>query len=301
MQLSLMDGTGNRFLVLDVFRECLPNDDALPSLARELCHPEAGFAVDGLLIAEPAEGFAGRMRVYNADGSIAEMCGNGLRCVGKLLFDRRSLGSVFTVDTGAGPRTIEVFSSSEEISELRTGLGKPIVEAAAIPTLLKGTPPIEQPIVLEGETWLVTCVSMGNPHAVTFVDDPTRIAVDRIGPQIEHHAAFPNRTNVEFASIVSSSEIRLRVWERGVGETAACGTGAAATTAAAILTGRTGREVTVHLPGGDLQISWPDDRSEIYLTGPAKLIDVLNWEPAAMSSRRSTPSNPVVESSHPIR
>ncbi len=287
MNLLLMDGTGNRFYVLDAFREPLPSSDALPSLARTLCGhtsplragsvSDRSHRADGLLIVEPADGFAGRMRVFNADGSVAEMCGNGLRCVAKLLHDRDHVGDSFTIATDAGPRQIEITSASPELSEVRTSLGRPIFEPERIPTTLRGTPPVQQPLDVEGETRLFTCVSMGNPHAVTFVDDPDAIAVNRIGPAVEHHEAFPKRTNVEFASILSPRTIRLRVWERGVGETAACGTGAAATAVAAILTGRARRDVTIRLAGGDLQVSWPHDEAEVSLAGPARVVDSISW------------------------
>jgi len=285
MNLLLMDGTGNRFYVLDAFREPLPPDIDLPSLARELCdHADALRAgsvsdrssrVDGLLIVEPAEGCAGRMRVYNADGSLAEMCGNGLRCVAKLLHDRRDVGDSFTIATDAGPRLVEILGASPELSEIRIGLGHPIFEPQEIPTTLHGIPPIEQPLDVDGDTWHLTCVSMGNPHAVTFVSDPNAIDVRRVGPAVERHEVFPNRTNVEFAAILSPTQIRLRVWERGVGETAACGTGAAATAVAAILTARTERDVMLHLPGGELQVSWPRNDAEVFLTGSAQVIGVV--------------------------
>jgi diaminopimelate epimerase len=285
MNLLLMEGTGNRFFVLDAFREPLPSGEDLPSLVRSICRQENGSGADGLLIVAPAEGFAGRMRVYNADGSIAEMCGNGLRCVGKLLFDRGDAPEQFVVATDAGPRDVEVCSSSSAESELRVGLGQPIFDPSLIPTTLAGTPPVEQPIVVSGEIWQLTCVSMGNPHAVIFIHHPTATDVARIGRAIEHHEAFPKRTNVEFASVVSRTEIVLRVWERGVGETAACGTGAAATAVAAILTGRTDRSVSIRLQGGELKVSWPRNDAEVCLTGPAKLLDVIDWTLPAASGR----------------
>lgn len=282
-----MDGTGNRFYVLDAFREALPSSDSLPSLARKLCDHDSPLRAesvsdrspraDGLLIVEPTEGAAGRMRVYNADGSTAEMCGNGLRCVAKLLHDRYDVGSSFTIATDAGPRQIEVTSASTELSEVRTSLGRPIFESDRIPTTLRGTPPIEQPLDVQGVIWLFTCVSMGNPHAVTFVDDPDSTAVNRIGPAVECHEAFPKRTNVEFARVLSPRVIRLRIWERGVGETAACGTGAAATAVAAILTGRAQRNVTIRVAGGDLQVSWPHDDAEVSVAGPASSVDRVSW------------------------
>jgi diaminopimelate epimerase len=278
MNLLLMDGTGNRFHVLDAFREPLPCDGDLPSFARSLC----GFGsqgirsrADGLLIVEPTEDCAGRMRVYNADGSVAEMCGNGLRCVAKLLHDRHDAGASFAIATDAGPRQVQILSASREVSEVRIGLGRPIFEPHRIPTTLHGTPPVEQPLDVDGATWLFTCVSMGNPHAVTFVNDPDDVDVHRVGPAVERHDAFPNRTNVEFAAVLSPAQIRLRVWERGVGETAACGTGAAATAVAAILTGRAERDVTISLRGGDLQISWRRDDAEVLLTGPARLLALV--------------------------
>ncbi len=275
MNLLLMDGTGNRFYVLDAFREPLPCDRDLPSLARSLCGvgSDANRAhADGLLVVEPAEGSTGRMRVYNADGSIAEMCGNGLRCVAKLLHDRHDAGDSFLISTGAGPRQVQILSASREVSEVRIGLGRPIFEPERIPTRLHGTPPVEQPLDVDGTTWLFTCVSMGNPHAVAFVNDPDDVDVHLVGPAVERHDAFPNRTNVEFAAVLSPTQIRLRVWERGVGETAACGTGAAATAVAAILTGRADRDATISLRGGDLQISWRRDDAEVLLTGPARLL-----------------------------
>jgi diaminopimelate epimerase len=230
------------------------------------------------LIVEPANGTAGRMRVYNADGSIAEMCGNGLRCVAKLLHDRYDAETSFTIATDAGPRQIRILSASSEVSQVRIGLGRPIFDPLRIPTTLEGMPLIEQPLRVDETTWRFTCISMGNPHAVTFVDDPDAVAVDRIGPAVERHAAFPRRTNVEFAAVDSRRRLRLRVWERGVGETAACGTGAAATAVAAILTGRTERDVTVRLPGGDLQIEWPHDEAEVSLTGPARALDSVTHD-----------------------
>ncbi|MGC1272424.1 MAG: diaminopimelate epimerase [Planctomycetaceae bacterium] len=220
MRLVHMHGTGNAFLVLDAFREAMPRRDELPELARSVCDRTTGFGTDGLLVVEPAEDFAGRMTVYNADGSIAEMCGNGLRCIGKLLFDRFYAGSEFVVQTDAGPRKVTVLSSHGEGSDVRISLGRPIFEPERIPTTLPGHPPIEVPLSLQpgrhadsSHAISVTCVSMGNPHAVIFVPNSDVANVFSIGPIVERHSAFPNRTNVEFVTVVSPSELRLRVWE----------------------------------------------------------------------------------------
>jgi diaminopimelate epimerase len=276
MQLVLMHGTGNRFAVLDAFRETLPAEEDLPKLARSLGDRSAGIGVDGLLIVEPAEGVAGRMRVYNADGSVAEMCGNGLRCVAKLLADRLKL-SRFTIATDAGPRDVEIMATRGDVSDVRVSLGRPIFEPTRIPTTFEGTPPTEVALVLADYVIHLTCLSLGNPHAVVFVADPDSVAVEQLGPNIEQHPAFPKRTNVEFVAVTSPNELRLRVWERGVGETAACGTGAAAAAVAGMLTGRTGRSVTAHLRGGKLHIDWPTDDAEITLTGEAVLLDTIEW------------------------
>lgn len=273
-----MHGTGNAFLVLDVFRQPRPNGSELPALARAVCDRATGPGADGLLVVEPSKGFAALMRVYNADGSVAEMCGNGLRCVGKLVADRGYAGREFVVATDAGPRHVAVLSSNPKASEVRISLGRPIFEASRIPTTLSGTPPVEVPLGIDEEPALsVTCVSMGNPHAVTFVDDPGAAPVGRLGPLVERHSAFPNRTNVEFVAAVSPAELRLRVWERGCGETAACGTGAGAAVVAGVLTGRTARGVIVHLRGGDLRIDWPNDSAEVSLTGSAVTIGTVEW------------------------
>jgi len=273
-----MHGTRNSFVVLDAFRQAVPSEGELSGLARSACGRATGFGTDGLLVVEPDDGVAARMTVYNADGSIPEMCGNGLRCVAKLVADRGYAGREFTIATGAGPRLVSVLSSSDTVSEIRIGLGRPILDAERIPTTLPGSPPKEVPLTVDGGTILsVTCVSMGNPHAVMFVDDPDAAAVESLGPRVERHPAFPNRTNVEFASVVSPTALRLRVWERGCGETAACGTGAGATAVAGVLTGRTGRSVVIRLRGGDLRVDWPADDAEVFLTGDAVTVDTVEW------------------------
>jgi diaminopimelate epimerase len=284
-----MHGTGNAFLLLDAFRDPPPSTADLPALARAACAKTTGFGTDGLLTVEPAEDAAARMRVFNADGSTAEMCGNGLRCVARLVADRGYAGNEFVIATDAGPRRVEVLSSNGDTSQIRLSLGRPVFDPTLIPTTLPGRPPLEVPLPLGDlspsphspfpipHSLLTTCLSMGNPHAVTFVPDPDAAPVETLGPHVERHPAFPNRTNVEFVTVTSPAELRLRVWERGCGETAACGTGAAAAAVAAILTGRSERNVTVRLRGGDLRIDWPADDAEVTLTGDAVTLGEVEW------------------------
>ena len=293
MKLVHMDGTGNTFLVVDAFREARPPAETLPGLARSLCDRISGVGADGLLIVEPAAGFAGRMTVYNADGSIAEMCGNGLRCVGKLIADRFYADGEFVVLTDAGPRQVTVLSSDGDHSEIGISLGRPIFDPQQIPTTLPGRPPVEVSLSLmphgsadPRRSIPVTCVSMGNPHAVIFVADSDTANVLSLGPLIERHPAFPNRTNVEFVTVTSRNELRLRVWERGVGETAACGTGAAAALVAGVLTARTDRQVLGHLRGGDLKLDWPSDDAEVALTGSAVQLGEFRHSWAGQSAGR---------------
>jgi diaminopimelate epimerase len=209
------------------------------------------------------------MRMFNADGSEAEMCGNAIRCVGKYLFDRRlAANNPIVVETGRGPLVVEIEADGGTAVRARVNMAPPILKSNEIPTALSGDPPIEAPIEVAGRKVFVTCVSMGNPHAVVFVDDgPNDEMVLGLGPKIEVHPAFPKKINVEFVRVVSKSEATMRVWERGSGETWACGTGACAVAVAGALTGRTNKSVLVHLRGGDLHIDWRDDG--VYKTGPA--------------------------------
>ncbi len=268
-----MAGAGNRFVVLDALRRPAPADDDLPELARRLCageRPADGLLLVTALLVKGDDAAAARMRTFNADGSEAGMCGNGLRCVAKLLADRgHAPRGTFVVATAAGPRRVEVLESDGPRSVVRTSLGVPAFDPARIPTTLPGRPPIEAALHVAGKDVRVTCLSMGNPHAVLFVPGVATAAVRTLGPAVENHAAFPERANVGFAEVVSRAELRLRVWERGVGETAACGTGAAAAVVAGVLTGRLDRAVTVRLPGGDLRVEWPGDGQEVTLTGEA--------------------------------
>lgn len=275
MRFTKMHGAGNDYVYVNAFVEPLPAD--LPALARAISDRHFGVGGDGLILICPSEQAAARMRMFNADGSESEMCGNGVRCVAKYVYDHGICRQEeLTIETGRGVLTLQVFPEHGRVTRVRVNMGAPIFPAAEIPTLLAGSPPTAVPLEVAGRQLSVTCVSMGNPHCVTFVDELTDDWVLNIGPQIERHPAFPRRVNAEFIQILSRSEMRMRVWERGSGETLACGTGACAAAVAAVLNGLTERKVLCHLPGGDLELEW-SEAGPVYMTGPATEVFHGEW------------------------
>ena len=258
-----MHGIGNDFIV--VHAGFGPGDNVYPDArqAVALCDRRFGVGADGVLIIGPSKTADFKVTIYNSDGSTAEMCGNGIRCCA-LYVQRNGLAAVF--ETGAGPVSVESLGSER----FRVCMGAPILDADKIPTRQPSGRVLLHELSLDRETVSLTAVSMGNPHAVLFTDDPTDNMVLRLGPSIERHAFFPRKTNVEFVKVLSKNEITMRVWERGCGETLACGTGACAAVVAGVLVGQTGGEVAVHLPGGDLHVTWDGgEESPVFLTGPA--------------------------------
>ena len=268
LSFAKLHGTANDFIYVDA-REGFPGDPA--ELAPRLCDRRRGIGADGLiLVRPPSNGDADcRMVIYNADGSRAEMCGNGIRGLAKFVHDRRLLrASPLRVETDAGVKTVHAEIANGRVARVTVDMGAPVWEGRAIPVAADGEV-IEQPLEVAGRAWRVTCVSMGNPHCVVFVDeDPATLPLADLGPRFEHHAFFPRRVNTEFVRVLGASRLAMRVWERGSGETMACGTGACAAAVVAARTGRSGRQVTVVLPGGELEIDWrPDDR--VLMTGDA--------------------------------
>jgi len=276
MRFTKMHGAGNDYIYVDCFREPPPQDIIATAMAVSDRH--TGIGGDGLVLISPSEVADARMRMFNADGSESEMCGNAIRCVAKFVFDRGiARKSELKIETGRGVLTMQLTAGRDGlIDQVRVNMGAPILEAARIPTLLPGDPPTNVPLDVAGQTINVTCISMGNPHCVTFVDEVNDDWVLRVGPQIERHPAFPRRVNAEFIQIVSPSEFIMRVWERGSGETMACGTGACAAAVAAAITGRTERTVTAHLRGGDLMLEWSTS-GEVFMTGPATEVFSGDW------------------------
>jgi diaminopimelate epimerase len=260
-----MHGAGNDFVLFDGIREQLP---PIEPLAAKICDRHYGIGCDQLLIVLPSRAADFRMEIYNADGTQVEMCGNGLRAFYKFLRSRGyTSADEISVETLGGivrPRWVDG-------NRVRVDMGQPVLAPAKIPTTLGSGdgPVLDVPIEIDGESLRVSCVSMGNPHAVVVVADPKAVPLERIGPQIERHAAFPNGTNVEFITPTSRSHIVQRTWERGVGETLACGSGACAVAVVSILRDLVDRSVTVELPGGELEILWGDAESSVIMTGPA--------------------------------
>jgi diaminopimelate epimerase len=277
MRFTKMHGIGNDNVYINCFDVPFPKDPA--TLARKMSDRHFGVGGDGLILICPSDnGADARMRMYNVDGSEAEMCGNGLRCVAKYVSDHGiTKGDTLRIQTGNGTLTVDLEKKNGKVERVRVNMGQPILEGVKIPTKLAGNPPLDVPLTVDGRTLQVTCVSMGNPHCVTYVEKATDDLVLRLGPVIEHSPMFPARVNVEFIEIISPREIRQRTWERGSGETLACGTGASAVCVAGVLTGRTERRIINHLRGGDLELEWRESDNCVYKTGPATEVFSGDW------------------------
>ncbi|HSQ56888.1 MAG TPA: diaminopimelate epimerase [Gemmata sp.] len=280
MRFTKMHGIGNDYVYIDCVRNPPPRDPA--ALSRVVSDRHFGIGSDGLILICPSERGDARMRMFNADGSESEMCGNGLRCVAKYVYDHGiARKPQLKIETGRGVLTVELEIKNDKVSRATVNMGEPILRAAEIPTTLPGDPPVNAAIAVGGKEFLVTCVSMGNPHAViyspnSFFGSPHPDPVGEFGPQIENHPAFPRRTNAHFVKALSPTEVTIRTWERGSGITLACGTGACAVCVAGVLTGRTERKILAHLPGGDLELHWSEEDNCVYKTGPA--VEVFSGE-----------------------
>ncbi len=262
LEFTKMQGLGNDFIVIDSRWKKLKN---IPRLVRRFSHRRFGIGFDQALILSSSKKADFRMDIYNADGGQVEMCGNGIRCFAKYIWDRHLSGNEpLRIETVAG-----IIKPERSGRMVRVDMGEPVLEGKDIP-IRKGGDIIDYPLNVLDEYFLVTCVSMGNPHCVIFTDDVDAFPVGRFGPLIEKDKFFPNRTNVEFVEVLSRNRLKVRVWERGAGETLACGTGGCATLVAASLKGLTGRKARAHLPGGDLSIEWSKVDNHIYMTGPAE-------------------------------
>jgi diaminopimelate epimerase len=277
MRFTKMQGAGNDYVYVDCFRSPMPHDPA--GLSRAISNRHFGVGSDGLILICPSDKADARMRMFNADGSEAEMCGNGIRCVAKFLYDHGLVQkSAMAIETGRGVLKLDLEVRSGSVAEVQVDMGEPILTAARIPTTLQGDPPVSVPLQVLNANFEVTCVSMGNPHCVTFLSAPPDDSlVLGYGPKIEIHSAFPARTNAEFVYVRSPQDVIVRVWERGSGETLACGTGACAAAVAGVLTGRTERRIVAHLPGGDLRLHWSQTDNHVYLSGPAVEVFSGDW------------------------
>ena len=276
MRFVKMQGIGNDYVYVDCIRQPLPNDIA--SLATKISDRNFGVGGDGLILICPSDKADARMRMFNNDGSESEMCGNGVRCVAKFVYDHGiAKKTSLAIETGRGVLKLELETAGGKCHQVRVDMGEPILVAENIPTTLLGTPPLETSLVIDGVELKVTCISMGNPHCITLVKEITNEMVLGIGPKVEKHSAFPRRTNVEFVRVDNPGEITMRVWERGSGETLACGTGACAVAVAGVLTGRTNRSIIAHLRGGDLRLDWSKTDNHVFMTGPAVEVFQGEW------------------------
>lgn len=275
MKFVKMHGAGNDYVYVNCFTQQSPKNPAEVAIA--ISHRRFGVGADGLILVEPSEVADARMRMFNADGSESEMCGNGIRCVAKLVHDhgicRRDN---LKIETGAGILSLDLKIKNGLADLITVDMGEPITAPERVPTTLSAGPVIDLPVEFNGQKLNVTCVSMGNPHCVTFVPKATDELVLGLGPKIENDPRFPRRTNVEFIETISRTELRQRTWERGSGETWACGTGASAVCVSGVLTGRTEREVLIHLLGGDLRLRWDETTNHVFLTGGA--VEVFSGE-----------------------
>ncbi len=290
IRFTKMHGLGNDYVYVDCFQQSLDGID-VPALCRDMSDRHRGIGADGLILVAPPERGVNadvRMIMYNADGSRSEMCGNGVRCVGKYAHDRLRLGQtadhgdaaqtgraaprirLLRVQTDRGVLELIVYPNSVGlVDRVRVNMGAPILTAAEIPVRLPDEGCVAAALQVDGCALHVTCVSMGNPHAVAFMDDIDAFDLGRIGPMVEHHPLFPNRVNFHIARVLGRAEVAMRTWERGTGITQACGTGACAVQVAGIRERRLDRSGLIHLPGGDLEIAWPEDGGPVYKSGPA--------------------------------
>ncbi len=276
MRFTKMQGLGNDYVYIDASEN--PVDDP-PVLARRISDRHFGVGADGLILILPSRGADVRMRMFNADGTEGEMCGNGIRCVAKYAWDHGlARKNPLAVETQVGIKRIDlIIGDDEKVSAGTVDMGRPVLESDRIPVAVPQTRVIDSPIRLRKHAYNATCMSMGNPHAVVFVDDVSGVPLEEVGPELEHNPLFPKRVNVHFVEVLSREEVRVRTWERGSGATLACGTGASAVCVAGVLTERTDREIAAHLPGGDLSLNWREDDDHVYMTGPAVEVFTGDW------------------------
>lgn len=270
MKFTKMQGIGNDYLYFNCFEEKIENPS---ELSIKLSDRHFGVGSDGIILIEPSDKADCRMDIYNADGSRAMMCGNGIRCVGKYVYEHGLVKKdVLKVDTMSGVKTLYLDVENGIVRSVKVDMGKPVFRSAAIPVQFPKETVIDEPITVDGTEYRMTCVSMGNPHCILFVDDVEGIAIEKIGPQMEHNPIFPDRANIEFVQVLNSGEAKMRVWERGSGETWACGTGACASAVSCAVNQKTGRKVKMHLKGGDLSIEWDDQTDTVFMQGPAEFV-----------------------------
>lgn len=269
MRFTKMQGCGNDYVYVDGNAERI-SPEKKPELVRRLSDRHFGIGSDGVIFINPSDQADFEMEMYNADGTRAEMCGNGIRCVGKFVYDKGLTDKTdITVISTGKIKYLTLFVNEGKVETVKVNMGAPELTAALVPVLCDSVQAVDEPITVRGRAYKMTCVSMGNPHAVVFLDDVENLAIEEIGPYFESHERFPKRTNTEFVNVIDRNTVQMRVWERGTGETLACGTGACATVVACVLNGLTEETVKVKLLGGDLTVTWDREADLVYMTGPA--------------------------------
>ncbi|HLE88254.1 MAG TPA: diaminopimelate epimerase [Candidatus Brocadiaceae bacterium] len=275
MKFTKMHGIGNDYVYINCFEEEIKDPVKLAPIVSDR---HSGVGSDGLILILPSMTADCKMRIFNADGSEAQMCGNGIRCVAKYVYDHKiTQKNPLTVETQAGVKTVQLFTTNGKVSSARVNMGKPKLMRSEIPMLGKETQVIDETLTIsKGVSFWITCVSMGNPHCVIFVDNFDKIDLPHYGAEIERHHSFPERTNVHFVKVHSPKEVTMKTWERGSGITLACGTGASAVCVASVLNRKTERKILAHLPGGALELEWAED-GNVYMTGPATEVFTGEW------------------------
>ena len=274
MKFTKMQGAGNDYVYINGFTEKIEQEEK-PEWVRKVSDRHFGIGSDGAIFINPSDVADFEMEMYNADGTRSEMCGNGIRCVGKYVYDKGLTDKTqFTVVSAGKIKVLDLTVENGKATFIKVNMGEPILEAKQVPVVSDNEEVIDEPIYISevDATYNMTCVSMGNPHAVVFMDDVENLAIEKIGLYFENHVRFPNRTNTEFVKVIDRNNVQMRVWERGTGETLACGTGCCATAVACILNGHTDEEVTVHVLGGKIKIFWDRESNLIYMTGPAETV-----------------------------
>ena len=270
MKFTKMHGIGNDYVYVNCFKETVEHPS---EMAIKVSDRHFGIGSDGLILIKPSEVADGKMEMYNADGSQGAMCGNGIRCVAKYMYDYGITDKTsISVETKCGIKYLDLTIKDGKVDTVKVNMGTPILKAVDIPVRSEKEQVIDEPVMVDGKEWKITCVSMGNPHAITYIDDVKNLEIEKIGPKFENHEIFPDRVNTEFVRVIDRNTVEMRVWERGSGETLACGTGACAVAVSSILNGLTEEEVTVKLLGGDLKIFWDRTENKVYMTGSATTV-----------------------------
>ncbi len=270
MKFTKMQGAGNDYIYVDCFKETVENPQ---ETAIKISDRHFGVGSDGLILIYPSKVADFKMTMYNADGSEGKMCGNGIRCVAKYVYDFGLTDKTeLKIETLSGIKTLKLNIKDKKVDTVQVDMGSPILVPEQIPVKFEGEIMVDEAVAVNGLEYHLTCVSMGNPHAVVFVDNIKILNLEKIGPDFEQHKIFPDKVNTEFIHIIDKNTIEMRVWERGSGETLACGTGACASVVACVLNGLTGDEVLVHLLGGDLKIKYDREKNTVLMTGPAELV-----------------------------